>query len=607
MQLGMIGLGRMGANMVRRLIGGGHRVRRLRQVAAGGGGAGQGRADRRRLARRPRREAREAARRLADGAGGGRGRDHRRPRCRCSSRATSSSTAAIPTTSTTSAAPKELRREGHPLRRRRHQRRRLGPGARLLHDDRRRGGRRAAPRSDLQRRWRPASGDIPRTPGREKARRHRRAGLPALRAERRRPLRQDGPQRHRVRPHGRLRRRARTSCAHANVGKQSTRGRRRDDAAARSRALPVRPQPAPTSPRSGGAAASIASWLLDLTASALLEDPGPGGVRGPGLRLGRGALDDQGRHRRGGAGAGAHHRALRALQLARRGGFPGQAALGDALRVRRAPARSRRSEEDDMSDASFGRAGLLRRHRRPRLQEDLPGAAGDGQARPPRRAVIGVAKAGWNLDQLRARARDSLEKHGGLDAAAFDEAVRPAALRRRRLRDPATFQALRQELGAAAAAGALPGHPARAVRDGRGAARPSRAAPTGARVVVEKPFGRDLASAQALNRILLGTFDETAIFRIDHYLGQAAGAEPALLPLRQRLPRADLEPQLRRERADHHGRELRRPGPRRVLRRGRRHPRRGPEPPVPGRWPTWRWSRRRGPTASRSATRRSRC
>ena len=54
----------------------------------------------------------------------------------------------------------------------------------------------------------------------------------------------------------------------------------------------------------------------------------------------------------------------------------------------------------------------------------------------------------------------------------------------------------------------------------------------GARVIVEKPFGRDLASALALNQILLGTFDEHHIFRIDHYLGKAPGAQHAVLSLR---------------------------------------------------------------------------
>ena len=89
MQLGMIGLGRMGANMVRRLMQGGHdcvvfdvspkAVEALAKEKATGASSLAG----------LREEAREAARGLADGAGGGRRQDHRRPRCRCWSRATS--------------------------------------------------------------------------------------------------------------------------------------------------------------------------------------------------------------------------------------------------------------------------------------------------------------------------------------------------------------------------------------------------------------------------------------------------------------------------------------------------------------------------------------
>jgi glucose-6-phosphate 1-dehydrogenase len=133
--------------------------------------------------------------------------------------------------------------------------------------------------------------------------------------------------------------------------------------------------------------------------------------------------------------------------------------------------------------------------------------------------VIGVAKADWTLDRLRARAKDSVEKSGGLDPAAF------AALSERLryidgdYRDPATFEALRCALGDAT----RPAHylaipPAlfgpvveQLVRSG---------CATGARVVVEKPFGQDLGSARDLNRLLRVTFDEADIFRIDHYLGE---------------------------------------------------------------------------------------
>lgn len=133
--------------------------------------------------------------------------------------------------------------------------------------------------------------------------------------------------------------------------------------------------------------------------------------------------------------------------------------------------------------------------------------------------VIGIAKAGWNLDQLKARARDSLEKHGGFDAAAFDRLSSLLRYVDGDYGDLATFQALRKELGAAQ----RPAHYLAIPPALFGAVVEQLAksgCTDGARVVVEKPFGRDLASARDLNRILLGTFDEEHIFRIDHYLGK---------------------------------------------------------------------------------------
>ncbi len=133
--------------------------------------------------------------------------------------------------------------------------------------------------------------------------------------------------------------------------------------------------------------------------------------------------------------------------------------------------------------------------------------------------VIGVAKSGWNLEQLRARARESIEKHVGLDSAAFEKLSGLLHYVDSDYNDAATYQAIRKELGAAQ----RPAHylaipPA---LFGTVVEQLAKAdCTTGARIVVEKPFGRDLASAQALNRILLKTFTEKAIFRIDHYLGK---------------------------------------------------------------------------------------
>jgi len=134
--------------------------------------------------------------------------------------------------------------------------------------------------------------------------------------------------------------------------------------------------------------------------------------------------------------------------------------------------------------------------------------------------VIGVAKAGWNLDQLKARAKDSVTKHGGLDAAAFEKLCGLLRYVDGDYLDLATYQTLRKELGTAQRPThylAIPPVLFGTVVEHLGK---SGCAPEGARVVVEKPFGTDLESAKKLNCILLGSFDESRIFRIDHYLGK---------------------------------------------------------------------------------------
>jgi glucose-6-phosphate 1-dehydrogenase len=133
--------------------------------------------------------------------------------------------------------------------------------------------------------------------------------------------------------------------------------------------------------------------------------------------------------------------------------------------------------------------------------------------------IIGVAKAGWTLEQLRVRARDSVERHGGLDVDAF--ATLNGLLRYvdGDYREAATFQAIRQQLGTAKRPAyylAIPPTLFPLVVD----QLHTSGCTMGARVIVEKPFGRDLVSAQALNRTLFGCFDESTIFRIDHYLGK---------------------------------------------------------------------------------------
>ena len=133
--------------------------------------------------------------------------------------------------------------------------------------------------------------------------------------------------------------------------------------------------------------------------------------------------------------------------------------------------------------------------------------------------VIGVAKAGWNLDQFKARAKDSLETHGGVDPDAWPKLSALLRYVDGDYADFGTFQALRTALGWAE-------HPAhylaippflfemvieQLVKSGSA---------KGARIIVEKPFGHDLPSAHELNRILRSAFDESDIFRIDHYLAK---------------------------------------------------------------------------------------
>ena len=151
--------------------------------------------------------------------------------------------------------------------------------------------------------------------------------------------------------------------------------------------------------------------------------------------------------------------------------------------------------------------------------------------------IIGVAKARWNVDQLRDRARDSLEKHGGLDPAAFDKLCRLLRYVDGDYNDSATFQALRKELGSAQQPAFYLAIPP--VLFGTVVEQLSSAHCTnGARVIIEKPFGHDLASAQTLNQTLLGTFNEKTIFRIDHYLGK----RPVHNMLFFRFANAFLEP-----------------------------------------------------------------
>ncbi|TMA35266.1 MAG: glucose-6-phosphate dehydrogenase [Deltaproteobacteria bacterium] len=151
--------------------------------------------------------------------------------------------------------------------------------------------------------------------------------------------------------------------------------------------------------------------------------------------------------------------------------------------------------------------------------------------------VIGVARSDWTLEQFRARARESIERHGRLDDAAFARLSERLRYVQGEYGDPATFETLRKALGSATRPLyylAIPPSLFASVVEGLGRSSGAQ----NARVVVEKPFGRDLSSAQELNATLHRVFDESAIFRIDHYLGK----EPVQNILLFRFANAFLEP-----------------------------------------------------------------
>ena len=346
MQLGMIGLGRMGANMVRRLHQGRPRLRGLRH------------ARRRRWPSWPPR-ARVGAASLADLVA-----KLDTPRAiwlMVPAAAVDEAIAELlPLLAPGDIAHRRRQlvlprrhpprqgtgREGHPLRRRRHQRRRLGPGARLLPDDRR---RRPAPVQRLDPIFAtlaPGIGDIARTPGREKPGGTAEHGYLHCGAERRRPLREDGAQRHRVRPDGRLRRRAQhpastpTSATHAHdVDAETTplrdpehyqydlnlrRHRRGLAPRQRDRVVAARPDRRPRWSRTRSSAASPAACPTPARAAGRIKAAIDEAVPAPVLTRG----------------------AVRALQLARRGRLRRTSCCRRCASSSAATTRSRRSKHD---------------------------------------------------------------------------------------------------------------------------------------------------------------------------------------------------------------------------------------------------------------------
>jgi glucose-6-phosphate 1-dehydrogenase len=143
----------------------------------------------------------------------------------------------------------------------------------------------------------------------------------------------------------------------------------------------------------------------------------------------------------------------------------------------------------------------------------------DGMLNVP---IIGVAFTQWSSAQVHKHVADSLKKSGGIDnQRAFRRLLSLIRYVSGDYRDPATFAAIRKALGSARRPAfylAIPPSLFETVIQGLGAAKLA----ADARVIVEKPFGRDLASARELNKVAHTVFPEDSIFRIDHYLGKEA-------------------------------------------------------------------------------------
>jgi glucose-6-phosphate 1-dehydrogenase len=160
--------------------------------------------------------------------------------------------------------------------------------------------------------------------------------------------------------------------------------------------------------------------------------------------------------------------------------------------------------------------------------------------------VIGVARGGWNLERLRSRLRDSLEQHGSVDAVATAKLCEQLRYVEGDYHDPGTYLRLKEALGEAAHPLyylAIPPNMFEPVVQGLAGSGCAQ----GASVIVEKPFGRDLASAHALNQTLHAVFPESSVFRIDHYLGK----EAVLNLLYFRFANTFLEPLWNRNYVDH--------------------------------------------------------
>ena len=274
----------------------------------------------------------------------------------------------------------------------------------------------------------------------------------------------------------------------------------------------------------------IGSWLLDLTAGAMLQDPQLKAYGGRVSDSGEGRWTIEAAIEEGRAGTRAQRCAVRPLRLARRSRLRQPSAVGDAPCLRRPPRETRRRREMSDPRASgpsgdvprsdalvvFGFTGDLANKK---IFPALYAMVKKGALSVP---VIGVATSTLSDDEVRKRVHDSVEKNGGIDdAAAFDKLLSLVRYVNGDYREPKTFDALKTALKGAKRPAhylAIPPPLFETVIQSLGAAGLAK----GARVIVEKPFGRDLASAIALDAAAQAVFPESSIYRIDHYLGKEA-------------------------------------------------------------------------------------
>ena len=272
----------------------------------------------------------------------------------------------------------------------------------------------------------------------------------------------------------------------------------------------------------------------------------------------------------------------------------------DVDRVAAAGRNPLRDPQDRRLPRIAGPCGLvhLRRHRRPVPQEGDAGDLRPGQPRPAAAGLLawsaspgatGPTRTSRRSCTTRSRstpAPSSARRSGSSSPRASGSCRATSTTTTPSTRCAATIEELDEARGTGGNHAFYLVDPADVLRRRGRPAQGARARRAGAdgswrRVVVEKPFGHDLESRPASStRSLDEVFPPESVFRIDHYLGKETVQNILAMRFANDAVRADLERQLRRPRADHHGRGHRHRRPGRLLRRHRRRPRRDPEPPA---------------------------